>query len=180
MKKESEWWPGWPAFPYLVLISSSFQFPSLQSPAGPRLLPTPSLVGARPVTGATAWAPSLLCTRSEARKRGAAIGLQLTNTNAFSCLALHRHALCQTGTVFRRSLPKSRNIKHRTEVLFVLSMPMLKMLPQEWLDYENSAASLSLCRRPHASNWTPSFARVGAVNGRADVAVSTGGASLKP
>jgi hypothetical protein len=189
MKKESEWLPDCqiarlqpsprtPQFP--SSLQSSVSSPQL-APAGPRL---PSLVGARPVTGASAWAPppavsSLL--GAKRGKRGAAIGLQLVNASSFSCLAPHRHALYQTGTVsgdlYRNAGTSNTAASHSLE--YGASMPMLKI-------YCHRSGSTTKTRPPAFSAEAKRLdvdARLctrGAVNGRTDVAVSTGGASLEP
>jgi len=161
-----------------VSFQSSVSSPQL-APAGPRL---PSLVGARPVTGASAWAPpSLLCSELSEGERGAAIGLQLVNASSFSCLAPHRHALYQTGTVsgdlYRNAGTSNTAASHSLE--YGTSMPMLKI-------YCHRSGSTTKTRPPAFSAEAKRLdvdARLctrGAVNGRTDVAVSTGGASLEP
>ena len=141
-----------------VSFQSSVSSPQL-APAGPRL---PSLVGARPVTGASAWAPpSLLCSELSEGERGAAIGLQLVNASSFSCLAPHRHALYQTGTVSGDLYRNAGTSNTAASLEYSTSMPMLKiLLPPEWLDYENAAARLFCrgqtprCERPALHAWS--------------------------
>jgi hypothetical protein len=190
MKKESEWMPDCqiarlpdcslplgllsflpvfslqspvPSWPQLVqdFQASSVLDQSQGRPPGPRPPAVSSLLGAK------------------RGKRGAAIGLQLVNASSFSCLAPHRHALYQTGTVSGDLYRNAGTSNTAASLEYSTSMPMLKICchrsgsttktrpPAFSAEAKRLDVNARLCTR-------------GAVNGRTDVAVSTGGASLEP
>jgi hypothetical protein len=94
-------------------------------------------------------------------KGASAIGLQLVYANSFSCLALHRHALCQTGTVsgdlYRYPGTSNTASSHSLESFDAKAE---NIMPPEWLDYENAAARLFCrgqtprCGRPVLHAWS--------------------------
>ena len=185
MKKESEWMPDCqiarlPAFPPGLL--SFLPVFSLQSPAGPSWSKTSKPRRCSTSHRGVRLGPAVSSLLgAKRRKRGAAIGLQLVNASSFSCLAPHRHALYQTGTVsgdlYRNAGTSNTAASHSLE--YGTSMPMLKI-------YCHRSGSTTKTRPPAFSAEAKRLdvnARLctrGAVNGRTDVAVSTGGASLEP
>ena len=165
MKKESEWMPDCqiarlPAFPPGLL--SFLPVFSLQSPAGPSWSKTSKPRRCSTSHRGVRLGPAVSSLLgAKRRKRGAAIGLQLVNASSFSCLAPHRHALYQTGTVSGDLYRNAGTSNTAASLEYSTSMPMLKiLLPPEWLDYENAAARLFCrgqtprCERPALHAWS--------------------------